>query len=42
MKKKIAVLLLSMSMLCFVAGCSDREETDTENAVQEAEEEFCC
>ena len=39
MKKKIAVLLLSMSMLCFVAGCSDREETDTENAVQEAEEE---
>ncbi len=42
MRKKIVLLLLSVSMLGFGAGCSDKEATDkenTENVVQEAEEE---
>ena len=42
MRKKLILLLLSVSMLGFGAGCSDKEETDTENtenAVQEAAED---
>ena len=42
MRKKLAVLLLSMSILGLGAGCSGKEETDTENTqntAQETEEE---
>ena len=42
MRKKLILLLLSVSMLGFGTGCSDKEETDTENtenAVQEAAED---
>ena len=42
MRKKLAVLLLSMSILSLGAGCSGKEETDTENTqntAQETEEE---
>lgn len=42
MRKKLILLLLSVSMLGFGTGCSDKEETDTENtenAVREAAED---
>lgn len=43
MKKKLVLLLLSVSVLSFAAGCTDKKEEentkDTENAVQEAKEE---
>ena len=40
MRKKIVTLLLAAAVLCFTAGCSDKEESeDNENTAQEAEEE---
>ena len=40
MRKKIVTLLFAAGVLCFAAGCSEKEENDnTENTAQEAEEE---
>lgn len=39
MRKNFALLLLSAGMLCLAAGCSDKEETDTENTENTAQEE---